>query len=301
MRSLDRQTQNLERKADATRSEEQKKEYRRQARAIRGEVEKARTRNRRFVSGAQAYAARDHPGRHGCGAGPNRELIEAKPPPGSFDCQEIHQPRIAVSRPDSGRQHRLDEGRRQIRIPPRLQVFDVCHVVDSAGQLPARLPIRRVRYAIPVHMIQTINKLIRTSRQLVQELGREPTSEEIAKAHGHSRRESAQGAQDRAGADLAGNADRRRRRLASGRLHRGSRRGFSGGSVVINVNLKDQTGQVLRTLTPREEKSHQDAVRPRRRQRTHSGRSRPIIRSHARTHPPDRSQGAAETQASVEI
>src|SRR6185369_10870561 len=34
---------------------------------------------------------------------------------------------------------------------------------------------------IPVHMIETINKLIRTSRQLVQELGREPTSEEIAK------------------------------------------------------------------------------------------------------------------------
>src|SRR5690606_29305486 len=33
---------------------------------------------------------------------------------------------------------------------------------------------------IPVHMIETINKLIRTSRALVQELGREPTSEEIA-------------------------------------------------------------------------------------------------------------------------
>jgi len=35
---------------------------------------------------------------------------------------------------------------------------------------------------IPVHMIETINKLIRTSRQLVQELGREPSSEEIAAA-----------------------------------------------------------------------------------------------------------------------
>src|SRR5438045_9538773 len=34
---------------------------------------------------------------------------------------------------------------------------------------------------IPVHMIETINKPVRTSRQLVQELGREPTSEEIAK------------------------------------------------------------------------------------------------------------------------
>ena len=34
---------------------------------------------------------------------------------------------------------------------------------------------------IPVHMIETVNKLIRTSRQLVQELGREPSSEEIAR------------------------------------------------------------------------------------------------------------------------
>jgi RNA polymerase sigma factor (sigma-70 family) len=34
---------------------------------------------------------------------------------------------------------------------------------------------------IPVHMIETINKLIRTSRQMVQELGREPTNEELAK------------------------------------------------------------------------------------------------------------------------
>src|SRR5258708_30145222 len=40
MRSLDRQSQNLERKADATRSEEQKKEHRRQSRSVRSEVEK---------------------------------------------------------------------------------------------------------------------------------------------------------------------------------------------------------------------------------------------------------------------
>ena len=33
---------------------------------------------------------------------------------------------------------------------------------------------------IPVHMIETINKMVRTQRQLIQELGREPTPEEIA-------------------------------------------------------------------------------------------------------------------------
>ncbi len=43
MRSLDRQSQNLEKKADATRSEEQRKEYRRQSRAIRSELEKLET------------------------------------------------------------------------------------------------------------------------------------------------------------------------------------------------------------------------------------------------------------------
>ena len=74
---------------------------------------------------------------------------------------------------------------------------------------------------IPVHMIETINKLIRTSRALVQELGREPTSEEIAKRMDIPVVEGPQGPEDRAGADLARDADRRRGRFASWRLHRG--------------------------------------------------------------------------------
>ena len=51
---------------------------------------------------------------------------------------------------------------------------------------------------IPVHMIETINKLIRTSRYLVQELGREPTPEEIAEKMELPARQGAQGPQDRA-------------------------------------------------------------------------------------------------------
>ena len=39
---------------------------------------------------------------------------------------------------------------------------------------------------IPVHMVETINKLIRVSRQLLQELGREPSPEEIARGDGYS-------------------------------------------------------------------------------------------------------------------
>jgi RNA polymerase primary sigma factor len=53
-------------------------------------------------------------------------------------------------------------------------------VVDSPGDYRAIADQART-IRIPVHMIETINKLIRTSRALVQELGREPTSEEIAK------------------------------------------------------------------------------------------------------------------------
>src|SRR5262249_51388786 len=106
---------------------------------------------------------------------------------------------------------------------------------------------------IPVHMIETINKLIRTSRQLVQELGREPTSEEIAKRM-----------------DIPVAKVRKVLKIAQEPIsletpigeeedsHLGDfiedRSMVSPAEAVINVNLKDQTAQVLRTLTPREEK-----------------------------------------------
>ena len=69
--------------------------------------------------------ARGAPGQEGNGRGQS--------PPRDLDRQEIHQPRPAVPRPDPGRQHRPDEGGRQIRIPPRLQVLDLCDLVDPAG------------------------------------------------------------------------------------------------------------------------------------------------------------------------
>ena len=107
---------------------------------------------------------------------------------------------------------------------------------------------------IPVHMIETINKLIRTSRQLVQELGREPTNEELAEKHGTAGLEGAQGDAHRAGADLARNAGRRRGRIAPGRFHHRPGTGSRRPKQVINLNLREQTAQVLKTLTPREEK-----------------------------------------------
>ena len=106
---------------------------------------------------------------------------------------------------------------------------------------------------IPVHMIETINKLIRTSRALVQELGREPTSEEIAKRM-----------------DIPVSKVRKVLKIAQEPIsletpigeeedsHLGDfiedRQEVSPAEAVINLNLKEQTENVLRTLTPREEK-----------------------------------------------
>ncbi len=64
---------------------------------------------------------------------------------------------------------------------------------------------------IPVHMVETINRLVKISRQLLQELGRDPSVEEIERDESHFR-QSARSAQDRARTDLARDADRRRRR-----------------------------------------------------------------------------------------
>ena len=56
--------------------------------------------------------------------------------PGHFHRKEVHQPRPLVSRSDSRRQHGPDEGGGEIRIPPRLQVFHLRHLVDPPGDYP---------------------------------------------------------------------------------------------------------------------------------------------------------------------
>ena len=105
---------------------------------------------------------------------------------------------------------------------------------------------------IPVHMIETINKLTRTSRALVQELGREPQAEEIAERM-----------------DMPVAKVRKIMKIAQEPIsletpigeeedsHLGDfiedRGVISPIDHVIVANLKEQTGKVLRTLTPREE------------------------------------------------
>ena len=74
---------------------------------------------------------------------------------------------------------------------------------------------------IPVHMIETINKLVRTGRQMLHEIGREPTPEELAEKLQMPLEKGPQGDEDRQGADLARNPDRGRGRQPAGRFHRG--------------------------------------------------------------------------------
>jgi RNA polymerase primary sigma factor len=105
---------------------------------------------------------------------------------------------------------------------------------------------------IPVHMIEAINKLIRTSRALVHEYGREPTAEEIAQE-----------------VDLPVSKVRKILKIAQQPIsletpvgeeedsHLGDFIEDSGAlspdEAVININMKDHTAAVLETLTPREE------------------------------------------------
>jgi len=106
---------------------------------------------------------------------------------------------------------------------------------------------------VPVHMIETINKLVRTQRQLVQELGREPTSEEIAKRM-----------------DIPVDKVRKTRKIAQQPIsvetpigededsHLGDfiedKAAVSPSEAVLSLNLKEQTESMLKTLTPREER-----------------------------------------------
>ena len=153
---------------------------------------------------------------------------------------------------------------------------------------------------IPVHMIETINKIVRTSRQMLNEIGREPTPEELAEKLGMPLGEGPQGPEDCKRAAVAGNARRRRGRLPSRRFHRGQERDPAhrcGDPVQSARNHHARAG----LAHPARGTRAAHALRHRHEHRPHAGRSRPAVLGDARTHPPDRSQGAAQAEASVTV
>ncbi len=106
---------------------------------------------------------------------------------------------------------------------------------------------------IPVHMIETINKLVRTSRQLVQEYGREPTAEEIAEKMQipvEKVRKVLNIAKEPISLETPIGEDSDS--FLGDFIE--DRRVVSPSDAVVNMNLQEQTRRVLATLTPREEK-----------------------------------------------